>query len=94
MWIPLAATPYFVLYGRDLMQAGYRWTDLFRVYALSLLLIPVNLGGVFRSLQQAITGRKVPFVRTPKVVSRTPAPTLYGGGGVRPARPVAARRRQ
>ena len=77
VWIPLAATPYFLLYGRDLMQAGYRWTDLFRVYALNLLLIPVNLGGVFRSLQQALTGRKVPFVRTPKVVSRTPAPALY-----------------
>ena len=77
VWIPLAAMPYFLLYGRDLMQSGYRWTDLFRVYALNLLLIPVNLGGVFRSLQQAITGRKVPFVRTPKVVSRTPAPVLY-----------------
>lgn len=77
VWVPLAALPYFLLYGRDLMQAGYRWTDLFRVYALNLLLIPVNLGGVFRSLQQAITGRKVPFGRTPKIVGRTPAPALY-----------------
>ena len=77
VWIPLAAMPYFLLYGRDLMQSGYRWTDLFRVYALNLLLIPVNLGGVFRSLQQAITGRKVPFGRTPKIVGRTPAPALY-----------------
>ncbi len=77
VWIPLAALPYFLLYGRDLMQAGYRRADLLRVYALNLLLIPVNLGGVFRSLQQAITGRKVPFGRTPKVASRTPAPALY-----------------
>ena len=33
----------FPPHGRDLMQSGYRWTDLFRVYALNLLLISVNL---------------------------------------------------
>ena len=73
-WLPLTALPYYLLYGRDLVLAGYRWIDLFRVYALNLLLIPVNLGGVFKSLQQAVTRRTIPFSRTPKVAGRTTAP--------------------
>jgi hypothetical protein len=76
-WLPLAAAPYYVLYGRDLWLAGYRWGDLVRVCALNLLLIPVNLAGVFRSLQQAATGRKAAFGRTPKVQSRTRTPPLH-----------------
>lgn len=76
-WLPLTALPYFFLYGRDLVYAGYRWTDLLRVYALNLLLIPINLGGVFKSIEQAITGRQIPFGRTPKVTGRTAAPPLY-----------------
>lgn len=76
-WLPLLAVPYFGLYARDLVQAGYRVSDVVRVYALTLLLIPVHLGGVVRSLQQAWTGRQVPFGRTPKVPTRTPVPALY-----------------
>jgi len=60
-----------------LRLAGYRGSDLGRVYALNLLLIPVNLAGVFRSLQQVITGRKAAFGRTPKVESRTAIPPLH-----------------
>ena len=45
VWLPLTAAPYYFLYGRDMAQAGYRLADLFRVYALNLLLLPVNLGG-------------------------------------------------
>jgi hypothetical protein len=56
---------------------GYRATDLVRVYALNLLLIPVNLGGVAKSLHQAATGAKIPFGRTPKISGRTAAPRLY-----------------
>lgn len=77
LWLPVTALPYFFLYGRDLAQIGYRWTDLFRVYALNLMLIPVNLGGVIKSLHQATTGRKIPFGRTPKITGRTAAPPLY-----------------
>lgn len=77
IWIPLAALPYYLVYGRDLVQAGYRSADLLRVYALNLLLMPVNLGGVFRSLHQAVTGRRVAFGRTPKVECRTAAPPFY-----------------
>jgi len=76
-WLPLTALPYFFLYGRDLVRSGYSWADLPRVYALVLLLIPVNLGGVSRSLYQACTGRATPFGRTPKVADRTAAPPLY-----------------
>jgi len=76
-WLPLTAVPYYFLYGRDLKRAGYRWADLLRVYALNLLLLPVNLAGVMRSLQQAATGRKAPFGRTPKIEGRTATPACY-----------------
>ena len=77
VWLPLAVIPYFYLYGRDLVQSGYRWVDLPRVYALNLLLIPIHLGGVFKSLYQGITGKHFAFGRTPKVQNRTAAPFLY-----------------
>jgi len=74
LWLPLAAVPYFVVYGRDLALAGYRGlVDLPRIYALNLLLLPVNLAGALGSLRQAATGSKVPFRRTPKVAGRTAA---------------------
>ena len=76
-WLPFTALPYFYLYWRDMTRLGYRKTDILRVYALNLMLIPVNLGGVFKSLQQALTGRKSPFVRTPKVKGRTASAPLY-----------------
>jgi hypothetical protein len=85
VWLPLAAVPYFLAYARDLSVIGYKASDVFRVYALNLLLIPVNLAGVGRSLQQALTGKQTPFVRTPKVTGRTrtaPAYILAVCGGV------------
>jgi cellulose synthase (UDP-forming) len=77
IWLPIAAAPYFGLYGLDLVRAGYKWTDIPRVYALNVLLAPVNLGGVLKSLQQVITGRRTPFGRTPKVSTRTAVPPIY-----------------
>jgi cellulose synthase/poly-beta-1,6-N-acetylglucosamine synthase-like glycosyltransferase len=77
LWLPLTALPYFVLYGRDLARIGYRWRDLASVYALNLLLIPINLAGVYKSIEQALTRRKIPFGRTPKVQNRTAAPASY-----------------
>jgi cellulose synthase/poly-beta-1,6-N-acetylglucosamine synthase-like glycosyltransferase len=76
-WLPLTAIPYFFLYTRDLTQIGYRASDMLRVYALNLLLIPINLGGVAKSVEQAITRKKIPFGRTPKVLGRTAAPAFY-----------------
>jgi cellulose synthase (UDP-forming) len=76
-WLPLLCLPYFALYARDLKLAGYRGRDIGHVYALNLLLTPVNLGGVLKSMQQGLTGRRIPFGRTPKVAARTPAPALY-----------------
>lgn len=75
-WLPLTALPYYFFYGRDLILAGYNIVDLFRVYAMNLMLIPVNLAGVFKSIQQGILKNKIPFKRTPKVSGRTTAPLL------------------
>jgi cellulose synthase (UDP-forming) len=77
IWIPLSALPYFILYARDLKLARYRYSDVFRVYALNLALTPVVLGGALKSIQQALTHTKIPFGRTPKVSDNTPVPTLY-----------------
>jgi cellulose synthase (UDP-forming) len=76
-WLPLSAAPYFFLYGLDMRSLGHRWSDLLRVYALNLALLPVHIGGVLASIYQAVTGRKAPFVRTPKVSSRTTMPGMY-----------------
>ena len=76
-WLPLTALPYFVLYGRDMVLISYRWLDLLRVYALNLLLIPVNLSGILQSLQQVVTGRHSLFSRTPKVNHRMVVPAIY-----------------
>ncbi|HSN05381.1 MAG TPA: N,N-dimethylformamidase beta subunit family domain-containing protein [Nitrospira sp.] len=71
-WMPLAALPYFALYARDLANMGYHpFRDLFRVYALNLLLIPIHLTGALTSVQQAVAGTKIPFRRTPKISGRT-----------------------
>jgi cellulose synthase/poly-beta-1,6-N-acetylglucosamine synthase-like glycosyltransferase len=76
-WLFVCSLPYIALYARDLVQSGYRMTDILRVYALNLLLLPVHLGGVLKSLHQAITGLRTPFGRTPKVMGRTAAPAGY-----------------
>jgi cellulose synthase/poly-beta-1,6-N-acetylglucosamine synthase-like glycosyltransferase len=73
----LAAVPYFWAMSSDLKSAGYKRTDVLRIYGFNLILLPVNLAGVLKSIQQAITGKKIPFARTPKVKNRTAAPVLY-----------------
>jgi cellulose synthase (UDP-forming) len=40
-------------------------------------LLPVNIAGTMKSLQQAITTKKIPFARTPKVKDRTATAWLY-----------------
>lgn len=78
LWLPLTALPYYALYARDLRQSGYcKGSDLLRVYALNLLLLPVNVGGVLRSLHQACKGHRIPFLRTPKIAGRTRVPARY-----------------
>jgi cellulose synthase (UDP-forming) len=73
----MTAVPYFALYARDLSQNGYRYRDVLKVYALNLLLLPANLAGVLKSLEQGFTKRKIPFARTPKIDGRTVAPARY-----------------
>ncbi len=73
----MAALPYFLAMGSDLRYCGYRFSDIFRIYGFNLILLPVNLAGVLKSMQQAITGKKIPFARTPKVKNRTATPPVY-----------------
>ncbi|WP_343992255.1 glycosyltransferase family 2 protein [Nocardioides dubius] len=69
-----AALPYFLCMASDLYACGHRRLDVFRIYGFNLVLLPVNLAGVLKSIQQAFTGEKIPFARTPKVRNRTAAP--------------------
>jgi cellulose synthase/poly-beta-1,6-N-acetylglucosamine synthase-like glycosyltransferase len=75
--LPLTALPYFALFALDLRYNGYRYRDLVAVYALNLLLIPINIGGVLKSMEQAITKKRIPFKRTPKVSGRTASPMIF-----------------
>ncbi len=73
----LAALPYFWLFASDLEYCGYKRTDILRIYGFNLILMPVNVAGVLKSVQQALTAKKIPFARTPKVRDRTASPALY-----------------
>ncbi|MCB2413776.1 glycosyltransferase family 2 protein [Demequina sp. TTPB684] len=75
--IVAAALPYFIAMSSDFKRLGYKRTDVFRVYAFNLILLPVNLSGTIKSLQQAAAKSKIAFARTPKVSNRTAAPALY-----------------
>lgn len=68
------AVPYFAAMASDLKRSGYKRTDIVRIYAFNLIMLPVNLAGTAKSLYQALTGRKNAFTRTPKVKHRTTAP--------------------
>lgn len=61
----------------DLKRCGYKRTDVLRIYAFNLLLLPVNFVGTLKSIGQAISGQKIAFARTPKVRSRTVAPLMF-----------------
>jgi cellulose synthase/poly-beta-1,6-N-acetylglucosamine synthase-like glycosyltransferase len=76
-WLIATAIPYYFLYARDLRRSGYRFSDVFGVYALIMLLLSVNLSGVFRSLRQIVTGRKSVFGRTPKIEERSASPVRH-----------------
>jgi len=68
---------HLLVYSIDLRRMGYPLRDLPHIYALNLMLVPVNLGGGCKSLRQAWTGRKTPFKRTPTSGDRTAIPALY-----------------
>ncbi len=67
----LIALPYFAAMASDLRSCGYKWTDVARIYGFNLILLPINLAGVFDSVVQWLTGDKSVFGRTPKVRDRT-----------------------
>lgn len=76
-FVVLAALPYFLCMASDLKYCGYKRSDVLRIYGFNLILLPVNLAGVLKSLQQALSGKKIPFARTPKVKDRTISPMMY-----------------
>ncbi|UFS57838.1 glycosyltransferase family 2 protein [Subtercola endophyticus] len=73
----VAALPYFIAQASDLKACGYKRSDIFRIYGFNLILLPVNLAGVIKSIEQSLTGKKIPFARTPKVSNRTASQLLY-----------------
>ena len=75
--VVVAALPYFLAMSADFRRLGYKRSDVLRVYAFNLILLPVNLAGTVKSLQQAAAKSKIAFARTPKVKDRTAAPALY-----------------
>jgi cellulose synthase (UDP-forming) len=76
-FVLLAATPYFIAMASDLKYCRYSYLDIVRIYGFNLILLPVNLAGVLKSLQQILTTKKIPFARTPKVKDRTVAALPY-----------------
>lgn len=75
--ILLAAGPYFLCQASDLKYSGYHYADIFRIYGFNLIQLPVNLAGVLKSIEQGLTGKKIPFARTPKVRERTGTTLLF-----------------
>lgn len=73
----LAALPYFLAMASDLRYSGYNAMDIFRIYGFNLIMLPVNLAGVLKSIEQGITGKKIPFARTPKIKNRTASAPIY-----------------
>lgn len=75
--ILLAAIPYFIAMAMDLKYCRYNYSDIIRIYGFNLILLPVNIAGTFKSLEQALSTKKTPFARTPKVKDRTSAALPY-----------------
>jgi hypothetical protein len=73
----LATLPYLVGQALDLRRLGYPARLVVWVSGLNLALVVVNLAGALKSVQQGLTGQKIPFARTPKVRGRTAAPARY-----------------
>ncbi|MGE0025796.1 MAG: hypothetical protein AB7O78_07875 [Thermoleophilia bacterium] len=76
-WALMAALPFFLALATDLRRSGYHRRDVFGVYGLNLMLLPINTVGALKSIAQVIGGQKVVFARTPKVRRRTVAPFFY-----------------
>lgn len=73
----LAAMPYFLSMAWDLKYCRYRYSDIIRIYGFNLILLPVNIAGTLKSFEQALTTKKTPFARTPKVKDRTTTALPY-----------------
>jgi cellulose synthase (UDP-forming) len=77
IWPLLAFLALIAVFRRDLMHCGNRGPDLLRAISLNAMLLPINLAGTIKSVQQLWTGRKIAFQRTPKVNERTAATPVH-----------------
>ena len=75
--LALVSLPYLAMVASDLRYCGYRRIDVLGVYGFNLVLLPVNLAGVGRSIMQALVGAKTAFRRTPKVRGRTTPALMF-----------------
>jgi len=73
----LASAPYFLSMASDLRYCRYSYLDIIQIYGFNLILLPVNIAGVLKSMQQALTTKKIPFARTPKIKNRTQAELMF-----------------
>ncbi|MBP9727865.1 MAG: glycosyltransferase family 2 protein [Candidatus Moranbacteria bacterium] len=76
-FVLLSATPYFLAMAMDLKSCRYRYSDIIRIYGFNLILLPVNIAGTLKSIEQALTTKKTAFARTPKVKNRTAVALPY-----------------
>lgn len=67
IFILLSAIPYFIAMSSDLKYLRYRRIDVFGIYGFNLLLLPVNLAGVMKSIQQGLTDKKIPLLEHQKL---------------------------
>jgi cellulose synthase (UDP-forming) len=73
----IATSPYLIFYARDLGYLSYTEKDLLRLFAINLLLMPINNGGCFNSIDQLLFRKKTPFHRTSKIKERTVVSSFY-----------------
>ncbi|WP_150306491.1 glycosyltransferase family 2 protein [Planctomonas psychrotolerans] len=73
----LLALPYFLSRGADLRRCGHRYSTALWVYALQLVLLPMNLAGAFRSVRQAITNTRSSAPVATSAQGRTVTPIAY-----------------
>lgn len=76
-FVLLTALPYFISMAVNLKYNRYNYLDILGIYGFNLILLPVNLAGVLKSIEQALTGKKIPFARTPKIKNRTATSLQY-----------------
>ena len=77
LWLTCSFIISSFLYLRDIKNIEHKLSDFLKIYALNLILIPINVGGFVKSIKQVISGQKNTFITTPKFKNITFAPILF-----------------